>query len=657
MSGIPNSSLNGSTSNISDSSGRHFTTSFSSQSAAAPGFHHSGSVQGLHNMHGSYNVPNMPGSLASRSAAMSGVLLNGVQQPGGSISSGRFASNNLATDMSQISHGHPGVVNRGNISVVGSPGFNSGMNGVGGPIPGLSASSVNVGDRNSLPGLGGVSPMLGVVGPRITSSTGNMYNGGSIGRSIGSGGLSASGLSRLNLAANSGSGVLNFQGPNRFMSGMLQQAPQMMGSLGNSYPTSGGHLSQSHMQVGNNMGMLNDLNSSDNAPFDLKDFPQLTGRPNSAGGQQGQLGSLRKQGLGVSSIVQQSQEFSIQNEDFPALSGFKGGSSDYSFDMHQKDQLHENVSMVQPQHFSMARSAGFSLGGSYASTRQPQQQHGPSMNNAGMSFAPGNNQDLLHIHGSDLLSSHGRYHSQIQNSGGPSMQLRQLNSTNPNSGMGGTYDQLIQQYHQQSQNQSQHRGQQISVVSQLYRDLDLKNLSPTDLYGLPGLLIAMKSDNPDLTSLAMGIDLTTLGLNLNAPDNLYKTFGSPWSEEPAKGEPEYCIPSCYNARSQPPLQQGLFSKVQLRTLFYIFYSMPKDEAQIFAACELYARGWFYHKETQLWFMRLHNVEPLVKSPTYERGSYLCFDPNTWETMRKDNFVIQYEAVEKKPTLPPVRPQN
>lgn len=33
-------------------------------------------------------------------------------------------------------------------------------------------------------------------------------------------------------------------------------------------------------------------------------------------------GSMRKQG--VSSIVQQNQEFSIQNEDFPALPGFKG---------------------------------------------------------------------------------------------------------------------------------------------------------------------------------------------------------------------------------------------------------------------------------------------------------------------------------------------
>lgn len=36
-------------------------------------------------------------------------------------------------------------------------------------------------------------------------------------------------------------------------------------------------------------------------------------------------GSLRKQGVGINAIVQQNQEFSIQNEDFPALPGYKGG--------------------------------------------------------------------------------------------------------------------------------------------------------------------------------------------------------------------------------------------------------------------------------------------------------------------------------------------
>ncbi|XP_020113985.1 probable NOT transcription complex subunit VIP2 isoform X2 [Ananas comosus] len=646
MSGLLNSNLNGSSSNLPDSTGRPFATSFSAHSASVPGFH-SGAMQGLHNIHGTFNLPNMPSSLTQRHAAMSGIPSTGVQQPGGSISSGRFASNNHPVSISQIPHGHSGVTSRGGMGVVGNPAFSSGMNSIGGSIPGISSSSGTGGNRNSVPGMG-VSPMLGNLGQRITSSVGNMGNmigGANIGRNV-SGGLSVPNIaSRMNLAANTGTGTLNIQGSNRLISGMLQQAPQMVGMLGNSYPTSGGSLSQNQVQGGNSslgsIGMLHDANFNDNSPFDLNDFPQLSGRPSSAGGPQGQLGAIRKQGVGVSSIVQQNQEFSIQNEDFPALPGYKGSNADYSTDLHHKEQLHDNVPVMQAQHYPMARSAGLSLGGSYPSNRQIQQQ---STN------LPANNQDLLHLHGSDLFpSSHGTYHSQVQNTGSQNIGLRPLNSPNPASNLG-AYEQLIQQY-QQPQNQSQLRMHQMSAVTQSYRDQSLKSIqgvqNPPDPFGLLGLLSVIRMNDQDLASLALGIDLTTLGLNLNSPDNLYKTFGSPWSNEPAKGEPEFSIPNCYCAEQPPPLSARHFSKFQLETLFYIFYSMPKDEAQLYAANELYSRGWLYHRDLKLW---LRCMEPLVKTQIYERGSYLCFDPNTWDTFRKDNFVLHYEALEKRPTL-------
>ncbi|XAR59032.1 hypothetical protein NMG60_11014649 [Bertholletia excelsa] len=662
MSGLLNSSLNGSASNLPDSTGRSFATSFSAQSGAASSvFHHTGTIQGLHNIHGSFNVPNMPGTLASRNSTINNIPSSGVQQPTGSLSAGRFGSNNLPVALSQISHGsshgHSGVTNRGGMSVVGSPGFNSSTNGVGGSIPGILPTSAAIGNRSAVPGLG-VSPILGNTGPRITSSVGNIIGGNNIGRSMSSGGgLSVPGLaSRLNLSANSGSANLSVQGPNRLMSGVLQQAsPQVISMLGNSFPAAGGPLSQSHVQTVNNlnsMGMLNDVNSNDGSPFDINDFPQLSSRPSSAGGPQGQLGSLRKQGLGVSPIVQQNQEFSIQNEDFPALPGFKGGNADYGMDLH-KEQLHDNtVSMMQSQHFSMGRSSGFNLGGTYSLHRpQQQQQHAPSASSGGVSFSGVNNQDLLHLHGSDIFqSSHSNYHSQA--GGPPGIGLRPLNNSNTVSGMG-SYDQLMQQY-QQHQNQSQFHLQQMSGVNQSYRDQGVKSMQAAqpapDPFGLLGLLSVIRMSDPDLTSLALGIDLTTLGLNLNSAENLHKAFGSPWSDEPFKGEPEFSVPQCYYAKQPPALNQSYFSKFPVETLFYVFYSMPKDEAQLYAANELYNRGWFYHREHRLWFTRISNIEPLVKTNTYERSSYFCFDPNTWETIRKDNFVLQYEALEKRPAL-------
>lgn len=121
----------------------------------------------------------------------------------------------------QMSHGS-GVTNRGGINVVGNHAFGNSMNGVGGSITGISSNSATS-NRNSVPGLG-VSPVLGNVGPRLTNSMGNIVGAGNMGRSISSGGISIPGLaSRINLASNSGAGSISVQGPNRLISGMLQQ--------------------------------------------------------------------------------------------------------------------------------------------------------------------------------------------------------------------------------------------------------------------------------------------------------------------------------------------------------------------------------------------------------------------------------------------------
>ncbi|KAG6474352.1 hypothetical protein ZIOFF_068278 [Zingiber officinale] len=122
----------------------------------------------------------------------------------------------------QMPHGS-GVTNRVGINVVGNHAFSSSnINGVTGSIIGISSISAS-GNHSSVPGLG-VSPVLGNVGPRLTSSIGNIIGSGNMGRSISSGGLSVPSLaSRVNLATNNGSGSLNVQGTNRLISSMLQQ--------------------------------------------------------------------------------------------------------------------------------------------------------------------------------------------------------------------------------------------------------------------------------------------------------------------------------------------------------------------------------------------------------------------------------------------------
>ncbi|XP_047941999.1 probable NOT transcription complex subunit VIP2 isoform X3 [Salvia hispanica] len=519
MSGVLSSGLNGSNSNIPDSTGRAFTTSFSAQSGSSGAVlnQSSGNLQGLHNIHNSFNMSNMPGPYASRNSTNIGGLPNGVQQAQGSVSNGRYAINSLPNTLSQLS--------------LGSSHGHSGLNNTGGP---------------------GVLPNMGNTG-RITNTISGLVGGGNASRGGSSTGVgNIPGLaSRLNLAD-------IFQ-------------------LHRWYPC-----------------------------WAILTLVLLSGRPSSAGGSHGQIGMMQKHNIGFG---QQNQEFSIQYEDFPALPGYKGGlnvggSAEYTINPHQKEQIHDSMTnlMQQSQQLSLGRSSGFNFGSSYSS-HHPQQHRASSINGTGVSYLTSGSSDL-HIHGPE-------------------------------------------QYQQFQQSQSR-------FISP-FRDKDIKatpgSQSIPDQYGMLGLISIIKKVNPTLATLALGLDLTTLGLNLNSSETLHKKFSSPWSDEPVRGEPEFSVPECYYAKQTPPLKQTYFARFRPETLFYIFYSMPKDEAQLFAANELYNRGWFYHKDLRFWFTRVKNMEPLVKTNSYERGCYFYFDPNGWQTARKDNFVLQYEMVEKRPVLP------
>lgn len=192
----------------------------------------------------------------------------------------------------------------------------------------------------------------------------------------------------------------------------------------------------------------------------------------------------------------------------------------------------------------------------------------------------------------------------VQTSASPGLGLTSLNS-NAVSG-GESYDQLIQQY-QQQQKQSQFRLQQMSTVKQSFREQSMKSIQGSKIaadhdhqFDLLGLLNIIGTNDLGLASISLGIDLLTLGLNLNSSEDLHKTFGSPWSDEPSKGDPEFRVPQCYYAK-QPPLlhvshcksctnsfpfsflffsiinvfvfgwQLGYLSKFTDDTLFFIFY--------------------------------------------------------------------------------------
>jgi hypothetical protein len=62
-------------------------------------------------------------------------------------------------------------------------------------------------------------------------------------------------------------------------------------------------------------------------------------------------------------------------------------------------------------------------------------------------------------------------------------------------------------------------------------------------YGLLGLLGVIRMTDADRNALALGSDLTMLGLNLASTEQIYSTFSSPWSDGGATKEPHYQVSS------------------------------------------------------------------------------------------------------------------
>ena len=148
-------------------------------------------------------------------------------------------------------------------------------------------------------------------------------------------------------------------------------------------------------------------------------------------------------------------------------------------------------------------------------------------------------------------------------------------------------------------------------------------------YGLLGLLgiIRMSNVKVDERLLALGQDLTSLGLNLNSSTSLYENFSSPWGsggDGAAADGGDSNLPACYlQAPSRLKLEH--FKEFKPETLFYVFYAMPKDALQNAAAVELYNRSWQYHTELKIWFTAAPG-ESTGDSP----NRYVYFDINAWE---------------------------
>uniref|UniRef100_A0A8C2JM49 CCR4-NOT transcription complex subunit 2 n=1 Tax=Cyprinus carpio TaxID=7962 RepID=A0A8C2JM49_CYPCA len=177
----------------------------------------------------------------------------------------------------------------------------------------------------------------------------------------------------------------------------------------------------------------------------------------------------------------------------------------------------------------------------------------------------------------------------------------------------------------------------------------------TDQFGMIGLLTFIRAaeTDPGMVHLALGSDLTTLGLNLNSPENLYPKFASPWASAPCRPQDiDFHVPSEYltNRNIRAKLAAIKLGRYGEDLLFYLYYMNGGDLLQLLAAVELFNRDWRYHKEERVWITRAPGMEPTLKTNTYERGTYYFFDCHNWRKVAKE-FHLEYDKLEERPHVP------
>ncbi|GLJ31436.1 hypothetical protein SUGI_0630860 [Cryptomeria japonica] len=198
-----------------------------------------------------------------------------------------------------------------------------------------------------------------------------------------------------------------------------------------------------------------------------------------------------------------------------------------------------------------------------------------------------------------------------------------------------------------SHNQFNHNLQPKSVVGEMSERKEEDVEAASYGFGLMGLRDVINGTDSNVTTLAMGRDKDTL----NSYDNLYCSHNFPWSARIPNPQPQYKLPSCY-LRQVPKLHPSYIADLNQDTLFFIFYSTPNDEAQLLAANELHNRDWLYHKQLRVWLKHNGSEQPKIKTNTYEKGSYVYFDPHKWSYIEKEELTVFYDKLEKRPSLPP-----
>lgn len=269
----------------------------------------------------------------------------------------------------------------------------------------------------------------------------------------------------------------------------------------------------------------------------------------------------------------EQSEFQMSNEDFPALPGTQHQPQQHSA-QHQQGGGNNDQGSV----------SGLLMGGGNVNAG------GGALGNIGEGSGAGgggNNSGSLSNNGGGLMggiSGTTNGAGMVVGSAMMGMELQEGGGVGGSGGGGGMLDK-----------QQQLLMKRTAVGSggvQTSPDGKVTNIPASmvnNQYGMVGLLTFIRESDPNLVSLAMGQDLTTLGLNLNSSEKLFPSFGGPFADQPCRPQdidfhvpPEYLV----NMSIREKLSPFQLKKYKDDLLFFLFYTNVGDAMQVLVAEEL-----------------------------------------------------------------------
>ncbi|KIW61027.1 hypothetical protein, variant [Exophiala xenobiotica] len=179
-------------------------------------------------------------------------------------------------------------------------------------------------------------------------------------------------------------------------------------------------------------------------------------------------------------------------------------------------------------------------------------------------------------------------------------------------------------------------------------------MSDREKFGMKGYIAEQDNATPAGRSLMRGVDLSTLGINMSSQEPLLPSYPGPWADHNAQPlrplDSEYSVPDCYTVKKIAPLSSRINGFMD-ETLFFVFYTMPRDYTQMLVAQELVARKWRYHMREKQWLTR-DEASPspvLLEDKVSEQGYYIWWDTKLWKKVRRI-YTLRYEDLEEQPSM-------